>query len=226
MTDRRGRGRRDNGLDAALWFPLRDVDPRVGEHLLDVLETVGIAAYLEPSADVDSYTRSVSLPSPPSDRLFVDRSRREEARGLVDQHADEHPDPPRPVARTPRPEVDEDAEWQRIVTAFEAEHGRTVVDESPSTAPPPVPHEVPVLDRPDEHYEPPAPPPLPVPAPAALYAVLLVAAGVLLIGAPAVLGLSADVGLVLGVAVVAGGVAMLVARMRDRAEDGDDGAVV
>ena len=37
MTSRRGRGRRDNGLDAALWSPLRDVDPRVGEHLLDVL---------------------------------------------------------------------------------------------------------------------------------------------------------------------------------------------
>ena len=87
-------------------------------------------------------------------------------------------------------------------------------------------HEVPVLDRPDEHYEPPTPPPLPVPAPAALYALLLVAAGVLLIGVPSVLGLSDDVGLVLGVAVVAGGVAMLVARMRDRSDDGDDGAVV
>ncbi|RBY88884.1 hypothetical protein DQ244_13860 [Blastococcus sp. TBT05-19] len=226
MTDRRGRGRRDNGLDATLWFPLRDVDPRVGEHLLDVLEAVGIAAYLEPSADVGPYTREVSLPSPPSDRLFVDRSRREEARGVVDQHADEHPASPRPVARAPRREVDEDAEWQRIVAAFEAEHGRTVVGEQPSDAPPPVPHEVPVLDRPDEHYEPPTPPPLPVPAPAALYALLLVAAGVLLIGVPSVLGLSADVGLVLGVAVVAGGVAMLVARMRDRSDDGDDGAVV
>jgi hypothetical protein len=31
---------------------------------------------------------------------------------------------------------------------------------------------------------------------------------------------------VLGVAIVAGGVAMLVARMRDRSDDGDDGAVV
>ena len=40
-------------------------------------------------------------------------------------------------------------------------------------------------------------------------------------------GLSLDVGLVLGVAAVASGVGVLVSRMRDRsADDGDDGAVV
>ena len=48
-----------------------------------------MAAYLEPSADVEPYTRTVSLPSPPSDRLFVDRDRRAEARVLVERHADE-----------------------------------------------------------------------------------------------------------------------------------------
>ena len=226
MTERRGRGRRDNGLQATLWSPVRDVDPRVGEHLLDVLEAAGIAAYLEPAADVAPYTRSVFLPSPPSDRLFVDRARQGEARTLVDQYADEHPAQPAPDRRALRQDVDQDAEWQRIVAAFEAEHGRTALDEQPSDAPPPPPAEFPILDRPDEHYEPPPPPPLPVPAPAVLYAVLLVVAGVLLIGAPGVLGLSGDAGLVLGVAVVAAGAAMLVSRMRDRSDDGDDGAVV
>ncbi|MDP5184551.1 hypothetical protein QOZ88_18090 [Blastococcus sp. BMG 814] len=226
MTDRRGRGRRDNGLDAVLWSPVRDVDPRVGEHLLDVLEAAGIAAYLEPAADVGPYTRSVVLPSPPSDRLFVDRARRVEARGLVEQHADDHPVEPRVARRPAGRDLDEDAEWRRIVAAFEAEHGRPAVQEGPADPPPPTPHEVPVLDRPEEHYEPPAPPPLPVPAPAVLYALLLVAAGILLIGVPSVIGLSADAGLVLGVAVVAGGVALLVSRMRDRSDDGDDGAVV
>jgi uncharacterized membrane protein HdeD (DUF308 family) len=83
-----------------------------------------------------------------------------------------------------------------------------------------------VLDRPDEHYEPPVPPPLPVPAPASLYAVLLVVAGILLVGAPGLVRLSADVGLLIGLVFIAGGVTMLVSRMRDRAEDGDDGAVV
>ena len=113
------------------------------------------------------------------------------------------------------------------MSAFEAEHGRPVVTEAPSDAPPPPPHEPAVLDRPDEHFEPPPPPPIPAPTPASLYAVLIVAAGLLLVGAPGVLGLSSDLGLVLGVAAIAGGVAMLVSRMRDRSgDDGDDGAVV
>jgi hypothetical protein len=229
------RGRRDNGLQATLWSPLRDVDPRIGEHLLDLLHAVGIAAYLEPSADVEPYTRSVSLPSPPSDRLFVDRARSAEARAVVDEHAPLIAEPearqdrrrgPVPEPAAARREVDEDAEWARIVSAFEAEHGRAVVDEPPSDAPPPVLHEWPVLDRPDEHYEPPPPPPLPAPAPASLYAVLLVLTGVLLVGAPGVLNLSADLGLLIGVAAIAGGAAMLVSRMRERSDDGDDGAVV
>jgi hypothetical protein len=234
------RGRRDNGLHASLWSPLRDVDPRIGEHLLDLLHAVGIAAYLEPSSDVEPYTRSVSLPSPPSDRLFVDRARRAEARSVVDEHvpagtettaggADQRPETPRrPERAAVRPDLDEDAEWAGIVAAFEAEHGRNVVeDPAPPPAPPPVPHEVPILDRPDEHYEPPPPPPLPAPAPASLYAVLLVAFGLLLIGAPGVLRLTEDVGLILGVAAIAGGVALLVSRMRERSDDdGDDGAVV
>ena len=236
MTARRGRGRRDNGLDAVLWSPLRDVDPRVGEHLLDVLHLADIAAYLEPSSDVAPYTRNVSLPSPPADRLFVDRSRVAEARALVAEHvgADERHAPPavEPARGQPperfalRADLDEDAEWRSIVASFEAENDRPAVSEEPSDAPPPPPHEPDVLDRPDEHFEPPVPPPLPVPAPASLYAVLLVVAGVLLVGAPGLLRLSADMGLVLGVAFIAGGVAMLVSRMRDRADDGDDGAVV
>src|SRR5919107_1186176 len=43
------RGRRDNGLIASQYDPIGDVDPRVGEHLLDVLAGDGIAAYLQPS---------------------------------------------------------------------------------------------------------------------------------------------------------------------------------
>jgi hypothetical protein len=222
----RGRGRRDNGLDAALWSPVRDVDPRVGEHLLDVLEAAGIAAYLEPATDVDAYTRSVSLPSPPADRLFVDRARRAEARALLARLPDTEPAPPRPP-REERADLDADAEFARIVAAFEAEHGRTVVSAELRDDPPPAPAEPPVLDVAEEHYQPPPPPPLPVLSPATLYALLLVVAGALLVFRPGTFRLSADVGLVLGVAAVAGGVFVLVSRMRERSvEDGDDGAVV
>jgi hypothetical protein len=229
---RRGRGRRDNGLDAVLWSPLRDVDPRIGEHLLDLLHTVGIAAYLEPSADVGPYTRTVFLPSPPTDRLFVDRARRAEARTLVEEQIgreeSERKPGPVPERAALRRDLDEDAEWARIVSAFEAEHGRTVVADEPVEAAPPVPHEPAVLDLPEEHYEPPPPPPVPAPAPASLYALLIVVAGVLLVFAPGLLRLSPDVGLVLGVTAIAGGVALLVMRMRERSfeDDGDDGAVV
>jgi hypothetical protein len=228
---RRGRGRRDNGLDATLWSPLRDVDPRVGEHLLDLLAASGIAAYLEPAADVGPYTRTVFLPSPPSDRLFVDRTRRGDARALLAQHADSLPEPPPPAPPRPTPPLtDEDAEFARIVAAFEAEHGPTTVrpgDELRDDPPPP-PAEPSVLDALDaaEHYEPPPPPPLPVLAPATLYALLLIAAGALLVVRPGTLNLSLDVGLTLGAAAVLGGVALLVSRMRDRSDDGDDGAVV
>ena len=224
---RRGRGRRDNGLDASLWSPVRDVDPRVGEHLLDVLEAAGIAAYLEPATDVEPYTRSVSLPSPPSDRLFVDRARRSEASSLVDSNVERTPQvtPEPPSARDEH--ADLDAEFARIVAAFEAEHGPTVVSEQPRVAPPPPPAEPSVLDAPEEHYEPPPPPPLPVLAPATLYSLLLLVVGVLLVFRPGTVGLTSDVGLVLGVAAVAGAVFVLVSRMRERSvDDGDDGAVV
>jgi hypothetical protein len=260
VTSRRGRGRRDNGLDAPLWSPLRDVDPRVGEHLLDVLSAAGIAAYLEPSADVAPYTRTVFLPSPPSDRLFVDRARRGEARTLIEQQVGQDADPrghqavpgpasARPGSRTPdgergrlRPDLDEDAEWARIVAAFEAEREAAAgpVDDDPAPAAPtpatsrpaplplpPPPHEPAVLDRPEEHYVPPPPPPVQAPAPASLYATLLVAGGLFLVGAPSLLRLSTDLGLFLGVGAIAAGVAMFLSRMRDRSEDdGDDGAVV
>jgi len=226
----RGRGRRDNGLDAALWHPLRDVDPRIGEHLLDVLAAAGIAAYLEPATDVEPYTRTVSLPSPPSDRLFVDRARRTEAATVVAQDTDDPAPAPRPAPPVPPRggrSSDDDAEFARIVAAFEAEHGRTAVTEEPRDDPPPPPHEPSVLDAPDEHYEPPPPPPLPVLAPASLWSLLLIAVGAVLIVAPGRVGLSVDVGLVLGVAAVIGGVGVLVSRMRDRSvDDGDDGAVV
>lgn len=67
------RGRRDNGLVAAEYASVGDVDPRIGEHLLDVLGVAHIAAYLQPSTDLHPVTRTTSLPSRPTDRLFVDR---------------------------------------------------------------------------------------------------------------------------------------------------------
>ncbi|MFI5953509.1 hypothetical protein [Cryptosporangium sp. NPDC051539] len=125
------RGRRDNGLDATEFVALADVDPRIGEHLLDVLGIVGIAAFLAPSADLNPVVRSTSLPARPTDRLWVDRERLDEARGLLEavqedavqnesaatpaSPADEAP----AVAKRPI-DVDVDVEWEKIVAGYDA----------------------------------------------------------------------------------------------------------
>ncbi|SBT44920.1 DUF308 domain-containing protein [Micromonospora auratinigra] len=107
------RGRRDNGLDAAEYAVAGDVDPRVGEHLLDVLAAGGIAAYLQPSADLNPVTRTTTVPSRPVDRLYVDRSHLTTARDYLTQLADENdPEPPRDD------EPDIEAEWAKIVAGF------------------------------------------------------------------------------------------------------------
>lgn len=82
-SGRTPRGRRDNGLDAPGYVAAADVDPRVGEHLLDVLGLAGIAAYLVPTADLHPVTRTTLLPSRPMDRLWVDRDHLAEARAAV-----------------------------------------------------------------------------------------------------------------------------------------------
>ncbi len=94
------RGRRDNGLVAADYAAAGDVDPRVGEHLLDVLALDGIAAYLRPSTDLHPVTRSSVLPNRPTDRLYVDRAHLAVAHGyLARLAADAAADlPPAPAA--------------------------------------------------------------------------------------------------------------------------------
>ncbi|MER7890923.1 DUF308 domain-containing protein [Micromonospora sp. NPDC094482] len=109
------RGRRDNGLDASEYAVAGDVDPRVGEHLLDVLAAGGIAAYLQPSADLNPVTRTTTVPARPVDRLYVDRSHLTTARDYLTQLADESaPEQSRPD------EPDIEAEWARIVAGYHA----------------------------------------------------------------------------------------------------------
>jgi hypothetical protein len=79
------RGRRDNGLEAAEYAVAGDVDPRVGEHLLDVLAAGGIAAYLQPTADLHPITRTTIVPARPTDRLYVDREHLATARDYLAQ---------------------------------------------------------------------------------------------------------------------------------------------
>jgi len=260
VTTPRRRGRRDNGLDAPAFRALRDVDPRVGEHLLDVLRDGGVAAYLDPTSDVDAVTRSIALPSPPSDRLYVDRSQTAEANALIleyDLDSDESdaghcagraasgmgPKSSSGTgagsAQSNPPSSVEEAQWRELIAAYEADHGRlgdTLTDDFDATAQQRA-AEWEAAGRAaveaeeaaqEEHYEPPPPPPLPVLSRAAAYALILLAGGVLLLVAPGLLGLSGELGFVIGVLGIASGVGMLVWRMREgpQFEDPDDGAIV
>ncbi|WP_433794164.1 DUF308 domain-containing protein [Actinoplanes sp. CA-252034] len=138
------RGRRDNGLDAADFAAAGDVDPRIGEHLLDVLAAGGIAAYLQPTADLNPVLRATTLPARPVDRLFVDRTHLETAKEHLQKvTGGAPPTPPAPPAPTPKPQAEVDEEWAKIVAGF-----HTTVDtettpwpaaeDDPGPPPPPI----------------------------------------------------------------------------------------
>lgn len=116
------RGRRDNGIDAADYAVAGDVDPRVGEHLLDVLAAGGIAAYLQPSADLNPILRATTFPARPTDRLYVDRQHLDTARDHLHKlTGGAGPTPPPPAdarPETPSAQADVDAEWAKIVAGF------------------------------------------------------------------------------------------------------------
>ncbi|MGH3739828.1 MAG: hypothetical protein ACRDT1_00645, partial [Micromonosporaceae bacterium] len=79
-------------------------------HLLDVLADEDIAAYLQPTSDVSPGMLATVLPSRPTDRLYVDRSRLEEA----------HLHVRRLGAETLRSD-DLDARWAELVAQLEAD---------------------------------------------------------------------------------------------------------
>ncbi|AGZ40205.1 hypothetical protein AFR_09580 [Actinoplanes friuliensis DSM 7358] len=105
----------------------------MGEHLLDVLAAGGIAAYLQPSADLNPILRATTFPARPTDRLYVDRTHLATAREHLDKltgGVGPTPPAPRPDTRTEAggDQTDVDAEWAKIVAGF-----HTAVD---PTAPP------------------------------------------------------------------------------------------
>ncbi|HEX3813147.1 MAG TPA: hypothetical protein VHX59_09920 [Mycobacteriales bacterium] len=126
MSEPSRRGRRDNGLAALAYVPLADVDPRIGDHLLDILWAAGIPAYLEPPPDTDAL-RQLTAPTQPVDRLWVDGDRRVDARSLVEAEAAQLPtervSEPAP-ADVGYPDdidslgADELAAWDELVTQF------------------------------------------------------------------------------------------------------------
>jgi hypothetical protein len=230
--------RRDNGLHAPSYERLRDVETHLVDGLLERLRDVEVAAYSAPTAGRRGPYGDTVLPGGPSDSVWVDSRRRDDAREVTDRYL---------------AEVADGLAWAGIVADFERESLDDVprwpasedVDPEPSPADEPaapaasgfeelrdvVPSPA-VVRRPDpeDHFEPPPPPPLPEVDTVTRFAW----AGAL--GGPLLLLLAALAGIPLGgwvgfFALAAGmaGFVTLVARMKDRppTDSGpDDGAVV
>ena len=218
---------RRNGLPAASFSPIGDVDPRLADEVLRRLAEAGLAADAAPSPGVTGGYLDVRLPTRPSDRVWADSGSHVLARQIL-----------RAAVAESGESLDEEAAFDAIVRGFDA----------PSDAPVPPwpvmedadvaisatrlvrPAEPAAYEIEEEHFIPPPPPPVPKPHPVTRRALYTMGAGgALLIGAGAIgYQLSGWLLLAAILAVLVGG-ATLVIRMKDKppTDSGwDDGAVV
>jgi hypothetical protein len=230
---------RANGLTAAYYVPLRDVDPRVGVELLGRLGQAGIAAYVAPTPGSKGGYGDVRPPSLPTDRLWVDGDRRSQAESVIAGSISEdeafealvamfHESPP---AEAPWPSTEELTSpvranpWttrRSIIARQEQEGAARTPDGEPA-----LPAHVEAFL--DEHFVPEPPPPLPRLAGMTLLAVGLIVLGVLMLVFHDQIPSDFTAGsMFLAPCAIVAGFVTLVWRMRDRDDDDsdDDGAVV
>ncbi|HEY2041974.1 MAG TPA: hypothetical protein VGH11_04790 [Jatrophihabitans sp.] len=222
------RGRRDNGLASEAFSPVADVDPRLADHLLDVLGLREVPAYVEPAPATGPVT---------ADRLYVATQQTGEARAVLTQIAaelgievsqhDRYPgqDPAADLLA----DLDTDAEFAAIVASLE-DLDRTLIDLEAATPATTVSLSKAASAKDDEveHFVPPTPPPVPKPTKATAMAVLVTVLGVAVIAFGGMIGLPGNLPLPLGVILVLFGTVMLILRLRPEPWDDsdDDGAVV
>jgi hypothetical protein len=104
--------RRDNGLPATSYVRLTDVETHVVDGLLDRLRDEDVAAYVAPSAGRRGPYGDTVLPGMPSDTVYVDSDRRDQARVVVDRYL---------------AEVSEELAWAGILAGYD----QPSVDEVP-----------------------------------------------------------------------------------------------
>ncbi len=169
-------GARDNGLRCGSYISVGDLDPRIADAMLDTLRSEGIAAYVAPTPASKGVGMELQLPARMTDRLYVDSTKSERAKTLVDlEKEDSEPAPP------PTPslgsDVDVDAAWQQLLTSLKtpttaatwpsrenvSESNRPAhLDDMPLDGPE---HDLlsnlDQVNLEEEHFVPPPPPPLP-----------------------------------------------------------------
>ncbi len=232
--------RRDNGLRAAAYDRLADVETHLVDGLLDRLRDEEVAAYSAPTPGRRGPYGETIPPLGPSDSVWVDSGQRDRARRIVDGYL---------------AEVADEIAWAGIVADFDRDPGgdpddrlprwpasEDVDDDEDKTDPAPdLPgpsvgfgelrakaEPAPVRD--EDHFEPPPPPPLPRVETATRFAWAGALGGPVMLLLATLAGLPLD-GWVGGLSVAAfmAGFVTLIARMKDRAptDSGpDDGAVV
>jgi hypothetical protein len=232
--------RRDNGLSAASYVPLADVDPEVGDHLLSALRRAGIAAYLEPVAGRDAPTGGPgalagTAAEADRQRLYVATGDRADARTIVQVAARADGDS---AMRPPDllEGVDTNAEFSALIADWHvdtisavkaAEHDLTREDSDWRARIEPGFPDGSTEDD-EEHYVPPAPPPLPRLSGATIWALLIMSASLVVLIVGSEFGLPSDFSFLAGVAGILVGAGILIMRLRERPPDDedDDGAVV
>jgi hypothetical protein len=245
-------GTRDNGLRAARYVAVGDFDPRVADAALQSLREEGIAAYVSPTPGERGGYLEIRLPHQPTDRLYVDEDRAavacdllagDSADATAEQMLTERPAPtgdPASAAMTGTSpgaaDIDVNAAWEQVLLSLRStdSSGHPWPDSEDVEVPaegntddvaaalarePGEPEEL------DEHYVPPAPPPLPRLQLPTVISLLAILAGIL-VNVTNFDGGDLDW---LGIAAIIGGAIGLVWRAKDGPptdSDGDDGAVV
>jgi hypothetical protein len=233
---------KDNGLHATSYARVLDVDSPVVDGLLERLRDEDVAAYVAPAPGQRGPYGDTVLPVIPRDSVYVDAGQRDHARAVIDRYLEEIREElawASLVAGFDEPSVDEVPRWPasedvpteaetdpaarsgRLLRPAETTIGfeelRDVVDSVPR-------------DDPDDHFQPPTPPPIPLPDTInrAAWAGLLGGPLFLIIATIFALDVSGWAGLV-ALGAFVGGFVTLIARMEDRPPNdpgGDDGAVV
>lgn len=225
-----GQDRLDNGLRAATYVPLTDVETAVGQQLLTALGRARIAAYLaagEPGAG--ELQR----------RLYVASEERVDARTIVaatvralGETGQAGPDgsvdlsEPQDVLHG----LDTDAIFESMVADWyvdthtairDAERDLTHEDADwrARLSKPPVDEPV-WLD--DDHFVPPSPPPLPRLHARTVLAITIIAFSFVLLGFGVAIGLPGNFGFVLGILGILTGGGILISRLHDTGLDEDD----
>ncbi|HEY2793520.1 MAG TPA: DUF308 domain-containing protein, partial [Micromonosporaceae bacterium] len=212
----------------------------------------GVAAYLQPTSDQHPYLRETSLPSRPTDRLYVDRSEVDTAREFLEILKTDTEATSAPAARTGNDDFE--AAWASIVAGFDkgadpenapwpsvedvpdggsAAPAVTVSTDYPRWTPATQPEGGSLLDGldglgrdlpddDDDTYHPPTPPPLPRLASITIVAILGIIIGIALMIDPELLPIDPTLSALLGGTCVVAGGIALIGRLRSGRDDTED----